>query len=116
MKRDDDMLREILFEFEEQKDWLVAVLSSLGMSEERRMKLGHVNLLCDAGMVTEVGDQTFRLTNSGHDYLDAIRNDTIWNKTKSGAAEVGGMTLQMMKDLALSYVKQEVAAKLGVTL
>ena len=54
------------------------------------------------------------MTNQGHDYLEAIRSDTVWNKTKQGAAEVGGMTLGMMKDLAIAYFKQEVAGKLGI--
>ncbi|WP_263626499.1 DUF2513 domain-containing protein [Xinfangfangia pollutisoli] len=56
------------------------------------------------------------MTAKGHDFLDAIRNDTVWNKAKSGAAAVGGMTLGMLKDLAVAYLKQETAAKLGISL
>ena len=64
--------------------------------------------------MTKVSDSGYRMTNQGHDYLEAIRSDTVWNKTKQGAAEVGGMTLGMMKDLAIAYFKQEVAGKLGI--
>ena len=118
MKRDDDYLRELLFEFEKQPDWLISVIDTVAISndEEGQKKAGHVRLLCDAGFLTAVGKGTFRLTNSGHDYLEAIRSDTVWNKTKSGAAKVGGMTLGMMKDLALAYLKQEAAEKLGIDL
>ncbi|KIC11996.1 hypothetical protein RA19_05085 [Leisingera sp. ANG-M1] len=116
MQRDDDLFRSILFEFEKQEDWLVIVPETLGMSADERRHLGHVQLLCDADLVMEVSDSVYRLTNSGHDYLSAIRSDTVWKKTKDGAAKVGGMSLAMMRDLALAYVKQEAAEKLGVKL
>jgi len=116
VKRDDDLLRGLLFEFEAEDDWLLILPQTLNMSQDDRVKIGHVNLLCDAGYVTQVGKGTYRLTNQGYDFLDAIRDETIWKKTKAGAAEVGGMTLGMIKDLALAYVKQEAAEKLGIRL
>ncbi len=116
MKRDDDLLRNMLFEFEAEDDFLILKPTFLNMSQADRIEIGHMNLLCDAGLVVELNDGVFRLTNSGHDYLDAVRSETIWNKTKSGAAEVGGMTLGMMKDLAVADIKQEAAEKLGIAL
>lgn len=56
------------------------------------------------------------MTNQGHDYLAAIRSDTMWNKTKEGAAAIGGVTIGMMKDIAIGYVKQEAKEKLGLDL
>ena len=73
-------------------------------------------LLEVSGLVQEVSDSSYRITSVGYDYLDAIRSDTIWQRTKTGAAEVGGMSLGMMRDLALAYLKEEVSAKLGVAL
>ena len=49
--------------------------------------------------MTQISNSGFRMTNQGHDYLDAIRSDTIWAKTKTGAAELGGTTLGMMMQL-----------------
>ena len=66
--------------------------------------------------MTRVSDSGYRMTNAGHDYLDAIRSDTIWKKTKDGAAELGGVTLGMMRDIAIGYLKQEAATKLGISL
>ena len=83
----------------------------------REMKaIHHVELLVDAGLVARIHKQTFRLTNSGHDYIEAIRNDTSWAKIKDGAAKAGGATLEMMKDLAIAYLKQEASQKLGIQL
>lgn len=116
MKRNDDLLRQLLLEFEDQADWLIMVKNAMGMSQEERDKIGHIQLLCDVGFVSQVGNGTYRLTNSGFDYLDAIRSDNVWEKTKEGAAQVGGVTLGMMKDLAVAYLKKEAAEKLGIDL
>ncbi|MGB0900197.1 DUF2513 domain-containing protein [Halocynthiibacter sp.] len=116
MKRDDDFLRDLLFEFEEQKDWLILVPEWLGMPEDERRKQYHVLLLSDAGLVVGVGNSTYRLTAGGHDYLDVIRNEAVWERTKVGIAQVGGMTLGMIKDLAIAYTKQVAAEKLGIEL
>ena len=40
----------------------------------------------------------------------------IWNKTKDGAAEIGGATLVMMKDMAVAYLRKEAAERLGIPL
>lgn len=117
MKRDDDLIRKILFECEEQKDWLLMMPGeALNASEEERRERYHILLLSDEGFVTGVGNGTFRLTAQGHDYISAIRSDTVWKKTKEGAAQIGGGTLGIMKDLAVAYIKQEAAEKLGIEL
>lgn len=117
MKRDDDLIRDLLFKYEDQADWLLMMPGdTLDASAEERRERYHVLLLADEGFVVEVGRGTFRLTSQGHDYTNAIRSDNVWAKTKDGAAQVGGVTLGVMKDLAVAYVKQEVAQKLGIEL
>ncbi|SOC17033.1 uncharacterized protein DUF2513 [Rhodobacter sp. JA431] len=56
------------------------------------------------------------VASAGHDYLDAIRDEGIWQKTKEGAAKMGGVTLGIMKDIAVVYMKEAAAEKLGITL
>ena len=76
----------------------------------------HVMLLCDAGYMTNVTADTYRMTSSWHDYLDAIRDDTVWAKIKDVAAGVGGVTLGVMKELGVAYLKQEITKKTGIQL
>ena len=46
------------------------------------------------------------LTNDGHDFLDTIRNDTIWNQTKEVVAEnVGTTALEIMLETAKGIAK-----------
>jgi Hypothetical protein (DUF2513) len=81
--------------------------------------------LKDAGLaeVTEIplanglgGVVIHRLKNAGHDFLDATRNETAWNKTKQAATEVGGVTLTLFRDLLLGYAKTEILKVTGINL
>jgi len=116
MKRDDDYLRQILFDAEESDDAMVLVAPDFKNSDKEEKFYHHVDLLCDAGLFAWKGEHAVRLTNSGHDFLAAVRDDTVWRKTKEGAEKVGGLSLGMIRDLALCYVKAEVAKKLGIEL
>ncbi len=116
MKRNDDLFRELLFEFESEPSGFLVKTVANNAPQDVNERNHHIDLLSDAGFVVLVPRRGYRLTNDGHDYLQAIRSDTIWAKTKQGAAEVGGMTLGMMKDLAIAYVKKEASEKLGITL
>jgi len=114
--RDDDLLRQMLFDFEASKDYLILDRKSLGMSEDERKWQHHLDLLCDQGFVRQISSSGYRLTSAGHDFINAIRSDTAWEKTKDGAVKIGGATLGMMADMAVAYLKQEAAEKLGINL
>lgn len=112
MKRDDDLIRTMLFDAEAQDDWRFLEVGGelLNPEPEENRRAYHAELLVDAGLVAEVGRGVYRLTNAGHDWLDAVRDDTIWRRTKAGAAKVGGVGLQMMGAIAMGYVKEKLAA------
>ncbi len=116
MTRDDEYIRKLLLEIEAQEIPYVTVARILDPSQEELKRNYHIELLCDARLMTSQGGSGYRLTNQGHDYIEAIKNDTVWQKTKSAAAQVGGTTLGMMKDIAVAYLKQEAAEKLGINL
>lgn len=116
MKRDDDYIRQLLLELEESNSlYLVAPLAMRASAEELK-RHQHAELLCDAGFFEAVNKGIYRMTNQGHDYLEAVRSNVVWEKTKKGVASVGGATLGIVKDLAVAYLKQEVKAKTGIDL
>jgi len=120
MKRNWDQIREILIRLEEATttdDFLR--LSSF--PQERAHEISyHVELLIEAGLINGHMSKTLgrgphdffvaRLTWNGHEFLDAIRSNTIWQKTKSSFASQGlSMTFDLVKtvaiDLASTYLK-----------
>ena len=116
MTRDDDFIRQLVLEAEASKDIYLMAVMTLSPSPEDLQRHFHAELLSDVGYFEAVNDGVYRMTNQGHDYAQAIRSNEIWEKTKSGAATLGGTTLGMMKDLAVGYVKQHAAEKLGIAL
>jgi len=116
MPRDDDFIRALLLEAEESNEPYLMALMTMNPDPEDLKRHVHAELLCDAGFFEAVNDGVYRITNQGHDYAQVIRNDDIWKKTKDGAAEVGGVTLGIMKDIAVAYVKQQATEKLGIPL
>ena len=116
MKRDDEYIRELLFEAEESNEPYQMAVLYMNMPPEELKRHQHFELMVDAGLFQAVNSGVYRMTNQGHDYLNAIRNDTVWEKTKAGASQLGGATLGIMKDIAISYLKQELSEKLGLPL
>lgn len=72
----------------------------------------HINMLCDKGFIKGTYGLDPRraivlgLTFDGHDFLDNIKSDTVWNKTKAVIKEKGiEMTVDAVKYSAKSVIK-----------
>ncbi|WP_049763977.1 DUF2513 domain-containing protein [Cereibacter sphaeroides] len=117
MKRDDELLRKLLLEMEESEDALHIYHLVLASSPEDAKAYYHLRLLVDEGFLEETGKSggVFRMTNKGHDFTAAIRSDTVWNKTKDAAAQVSGVSISILKDIALGIVRDQLV-KMGVPL
>jgi len=112
MKRDLDLLRRILLAAEElpYDQWL-SELEGVDAGEFA----GHVALLLDAGLVEGVvhdtllggapGADIYRLTWAGHEFLDAARSDTLWQRAKSTVIRPGA---SFTFDLVKEWLKGEI--------
>lgn len=48
-----------------------------------------------------------RLTLEGHNYLDAIRNDTVWQNTLAELRNIGiSVSFEIVKEIASNYLKR----------
>lgn len=112
MRRDPDVIRKLLLDMEASDHWLFVVDAEGGDGSEPEY---HLHLLMDEGLVTWQGKYAYRMTAAGHDFVEAIRNDTVWNRTKEAAANVGGVTLGFLGEIAKGYIRSELV-KYGVPL
>ena len=115
MKRDMELIRKILFKIEE--DYVGTALSNLSIEEfDRNTVAYHCKLLNEAGFIDDykanyANGQIWRftvggLTWNGYDYLDKIRQDTIWNKTKEIITKKGlPMVIDVIKDVSTEVIK-----------
>lgn len=94
MKRDMDLVRQLAMEIE-LLPHAVAVGESLAIDGySTKQIIYHALLLLDAGLIVGTTDSpeatldvtAYRLTWKGHDFVDAARDESIWNKVKSKIA------------------------------
>ncbi len=120
MKRDNDYIRNLLFEIEDDSGYATFVPLSIGMSDDVKKRYYHVQLLCDVGFLVKLHDTKtsgHRLTSQGHDFIEAVRDKGIWEKTKETVAETGGnATIETLKTLAQGLLKKKIAEHTGLEL
>lgn len=112
MKRDLDICRRIALAAEAMSNG--TYLSELSGIDAPTFA-GHVQLLLDAGFVDarvfgylddSANAAVLRLTNDGHDFLDATRSNTRWEKAKKAVIESGSsLTLFAIKE----WLKTQIA-------
>jgi predicted transcriptional regulator len=109
MKRDMELVRQILIAIEEQSaETSRSRLSIEGYSKE--VINYHIMLLKEAGLIEARGTHgtsttswtPTRLTWAGHEFLDAARNESVWNNTKEVVKDKGGaIPFEVLKDLLI---------------
>jgi preprotein translocase subunit SecF len=81
----------------------------------------HCELMNESQLIDAIDTQTLsseyatfqinRLTSKGHDFVDAARSDTIWNKAKATiTATVGGVSI----DVFIRFLKAQALSALGL--
>lgn len=98
MKRDMDLVRKILLEIEE-KYVSTAIYGLEVEGYDTAAVAYHCKILYEAGLISDYkaafGDDDIEcfgvgsLTWDGHDYLDKVRDDTLWAKTKDTIVQKG---------------------------
>lgn len=113
MKRDLDFIRDILLAIENDTSGCMAIENFANDEYPPAIVSYHLTLLLDADFIEASAINTIgcpytqfivnRMTSNGHDYLDSIRSNNVWNKTKDALVEVGGSSaLETVKTIATS--------------
>jgi hypothetical protein len=138
VKRDLDQIRQILLRCEQSPDrWFpIGILEENEYSGGRELnsslgevELFHIDLMADAGLIRkldvdhpgigypEVAEVMYEITWAGYEHLDAVRDKSIWEKTKTEVGKVGGsVTLELAKKLATAFVRQKIEQQTGLKL
>ena len=125
MQRDMDLIRLMLLKIEEVTVRPSAVYSLKpsefgfdGYSDEAIRY--HYDLVVESGLVDKGGTgglstcQFRRLTVAGHDFVDSVRDDAIWRRTREGALAAGGWTIGLLADLGKGFLKKKISEQTGV--
>jgi hypothetical protein len=116
MKRDMDLARKILLEVEaytEIDGWVPLEIEGYSSTEINY----HIKLLAQAGLVeaedaSTLGGSSFyvsSLTWEGHEFLDAARDSSRWQKAKDLVAQKGGaLTFEILKQVLMEIAKNNI--------
>lgn len=144
MQRDMDVVRGILLDMESSlKEFKQDVLAYDSSAAAGRLLVNidiveyHLVLLYEAKMISGVAlcgwrgstgkavavvnDHIWKvlphhMTWAGHEFLDSVRDEAIWEKTKQAAAGIGNFGLNTIGELAKGFVKTQVEKYTGVAL
>lgn len=125
MKRDMDVIRTLLLKVEARHRGMGTVTFDYAdedISIEGRHPTeicGHLTLLVEAGFVrgrvTTSGEFMLDgVTWSGHDFIDSVRDEEVWRRTKEGVNLAGGFTFDLMKGLARGFLKKKIQDLTGI--
>lgn len=129
MKLNNDLIRDILLVVEDTTGYqkqLIIYRPYEGDNDLPFIKdydteelLYHIYQCSSSGLI-ELGTQTAEylfikdLSPKGHSYLENIRNDTTWNKTKSIASKIGSKSLDSMIEISSKVITQLIIHELGI--
>lgn len=145
MKRDMDLIRSILMEIEEDVNingrFIVSDADLRQEGADASKIQYHLRLLMDAGYIeghdankltggitpqkNEPGIprredlptiQVTRMTWEGHDFLETVRDPKVWQKTKGYLKDVGGVGIDVLKDVAKTVLKDQIKQYTGISL
>jgi hypothetical protein len=124
LKRDMEIVRDILISVEERIDLKPAVVQLPGY--DPYVVARHVEMLFDFGYLDGTASPNLAdgyrdihvidLSWSGHDFVGAICAKSHWEtlKSKFTVAELAGLPLAIIKDVGIALVKLEVKRRLGI--
>jgi hypothetical protein len=116
MKRDMDLVRQVLLQIEAAPYGGAWIELSLPDHSDEEVTY-HIKLLAEASLIEAInlsshGNLVWQpqcLTWAGHEFLEAARDESRWKKAKSMVLEKsGGMLFSVLKDVLVKLVGQAV--------
>ncbi|MHA6159517.1 DUF2513 domain-containing protein [Pseudomonas sichuanensis] len=125
MKRDMDLLRLLLLKLETAHEdghgiWHYKKDDVVIDGYTWMQIVYHYELAVESGLVDQGGRGVMngflfrRLTWSGHDFIDAVRDDEIWKRTRQGVSAAGGFSIDLLKDLAKGFIRKKISEHTGI--
>jgi Hypothetical protein (DUF2513) len=123
MKRNMDLIREILFSLEKSEEARISKNQIIIEGYNQNQIQFHITIMEEAKLILhEVttgymsGSKGICPTMAGYDFIDSTRDPEVWQKTKEGALKAGGWSLDLLGELAKGLMKQKIEVMTGVKL
>ena len=120
MKRDMNLIRKILLEIEKSSDFSGYIDLEIKDYTDEEISY-HILLLSEANLIVAMDMSTIakldykpvRLTWSGHEFLEAAKDDTRWKKAVDTVINKGGgVVFDILKDVLISLAREAILGKI----
>ena len=127
MRLDRDLLRKILFQVEELGndpghriqgfsvpgyDRKVVTYHVWQLGEDQYLRVQQVPEADASGSYFA----PICLTPKGHDFLESVRDEEIWNQTKEAARKGGAATIELLVEISKAFLRKQIEQRTGITL
>jgi hypothetical protein len=128
MQRDMELVRDLLFKIgaADNPPKLSTLVQGRGADDSAfALAAYHMQMLVEeVGFVRGIKAHSssgkewlnLELTWKGQDFLESIRDPTVWENTKAGAKKLGGVSFDIFVSLAKEYLKAEAKKRLNLDL
>ncbi len=107
MNRDMDLVRRILLEVEAE-EWSHGRQQFAVDGYDNQTVAYHLIIMDEAGLLIALDNSDFseiraipmRLTWAGHEFIESVRDDTMWRNVKTQTEKAGGLVFEVMKTVA----------------
>lgn len=118
MKRDFELIRKLLIFFEDKQSPKHCEVPEIEGYDDKSTIKGHLVLLYEAGLLrcepvkSSTSDRViyvipFDLTWEGHEFLDKVRDDTVWRKiTGMVSSKSGSVAFSVINQLATHFAME----------
>jgi hypothetical protein len=125
MRRDPDLERQILLAIESHNPEADRDIDLNGFTDWPARQVSYQIMLLDEAQLIKADELPDteddvswsvpqRLTMAGHEYLDTIRDEEVWRRTKEGARVVGSFSLDTLGALARGLLREKIRKNTGV--
>lgn len=115
MKRDINLIRNILIDMESTEGFWFYKVTPQGYEDEDIIK-NHLVLMDEAGLIEgnfresesgHIHSYEVRMTNYGYDYISMAKNETVWKKFKSRIKDKAlDLPIEITKQIMIHYTKE----------
>jgi len=121
MKRDMDLVRKLLLALEERQASESSLRTLPGVDDATVWY--HLRIMKEAGLIEAAVSTSkqagyvprvtaYWLTWDGHEFLDATREESMWNRVKQAGKDAGAFSFRTLRDTAIALATAAVKKKL----
>ena len=130
MRRDMSLIRDLMLRIESGEKTVqtltqlhadnLGLVGEYSLTEEEASKLEyHLDLIQEVGFVAfrrvkNPAYQVERITWTGYEFLESVRDPEIWAKTQKGLEEVGGFGIELIAELAKGFARKKIKEHTGI--